>query len=424
MAKIHQLSPSAAPKPDATAELELRTRDLVDLTNAYAGRGYDFTFDLFEGFTVVGNGLHATWPTAAKIEEQIADYEAAKADRPVTVRKAKPSTDVPLPAPPSVEIEVEAPDAASLLPVPAKVVPVEVVARERVAAQGHDAYDAETGEWIKVSATMVEQEQQMREAFAVGKLLQAVVVREVFDRKLYLAAGCETREEYAETVLGVSRRTAYNYHRLASRMSQVLPMPDVAQLATGGVQTLHSPDSETAEIVQSTSISTLYEMVKLPDDDLDTLLDGSALTLADGRTISVEDFKRASARESKQIVKDLKAQYKSKLANDQERAATAETERDIYRERLEAAETTITTLRDGERTWGPRQAHTEAQMAAMESAEKHIKALGLALDQLNPDVPGGEPPAALCRAAGTLLHRLENHVQSARDQLAPLTMHL
>jgi hypothetical protein len=165
-------------------------------------------------------------------------------------------------------------------------------------------------------------------------------------------------------------------------------------------------------------------MVSLPDDDLDTLLDGSALTLADGRTISVEDFRRASARESKQIVKDLKREYKAKLERDQERASEAEIKVDIYKERLEAAEATITTLRDGERTWGPRQAHTEAQMAAMESAEKHIKALGLALDQLNPDVPGGEPPAALCRAAGTLLHRLQTHVDAARDTLAPLTMHL
>lgn len=325
----------------------------------------------------------------------------------------------------AVVIEGEAAPADAPTAPAAKAVPVEVVARERVAARGADAYDAESGDWLPVSPEMIERERQMREAFALGRMMQAVVVREVFDRKLYLAAGCETREEYAESVLGCGFRTASNLYRTASRLAPFLPSADGLKLLGGEADRKtfsgSGADPAVAEIIQSTAVSNLYELVKLDDDDLDTLLDGSALTLADGRTVSLDDLKRLSAREAKATIAEVKREYRAKLQRDQERAELSSAERDVYRERAERAEATVETLRDGERLWGPRQMHAEGQMKLMEDAERHLKALSLALDQLNPDA---DVPPAVRRAAGSLLHRLETHAANARDLLAPLTAQL
>ena len=319
-----------------------------------------------------------------------------------------------------VSIEVEA-APGDVQPVEhAKPVPVEVVARERIEALGSDAYDAASGEWKTVSPAMVERERQMREAWGLSKLMQAVVVREVFDNRLYLAAGCETREEYAEQVLNCGRTTAHNLYKTASRLGPFLPSADgLRQLAAGDVQPVEH--GEVGALLVDTPISNLYELVKLDDDDLDSILDGSALTLADGRTVSVEDFKRASRREATDLVKDLKREYRAKLARDQERADLAEAERDVYRERAEEAEGTVSTLRDGERLWGPRQLHAEGQIKLMESAEQHLKALGLAVDQIDPDA---DVPDAVARAAASLLHRFETHAGNLRDRLAPITARL
>lgn len=302
-------------------------------------------------------------------------------------------------------------------------VSVEVVARERVAALGTQAWDAEAGEWVAVTPEMVGQERQLRDAFALGKLMQAVVMREIVDGKFYLASGCETITEYAEERLGVSKSTAYDLYRVGSKYASFLPAGEIG----GGFQTLGigagvqtSGIEGLAESVQGTSFSNLLELTRL-GDDLDTLLDGSALTLADGRTVSLDSLKRASAKEAKETIAALKREYRGKLQRDQERADLAEAERDVYRERLDTTDATIRTLRDGERLWGPRQLHAEGQIALMESIEQHLKAVGIAADQIHPD---DDVPDAVARAAGSMLHRFETHLHNLRDRLAPLTARL
>ena len=305
-----------------------------------------------------------------------------------------------------------------------ETVSVEVVARERVAAKGQDCYDAESGEWLSVSPQMVQRESELREAFALGKIMQAVVVREIVDGKLYLAGGAESFAEYAEDRLGLGRSSAYDLYRVGSRYAGFLPA-QTQKLLGGPVQDSglggDEPDDEMREAVRGTAFWKLLELTRVEDESLDALLDGSALPLADGRTVSMESLRRASSKEAKALIKELKTQYRGKLARDQERADLAESERDLYRERAEEAEETIAALRDGERLWGPRQLHAEGQMKLMESAEQHLKALGLAVDQIDPDA---EVPDAVARAAASLLHRFETHAANLRDRLAPLTARL
>lgn len=324
------------------------------------------------------------------------------------------------------ETEVVAVEAvpAEVEPAPHEVVPVEVVARERVAAQGQDRYDAETGEWLPVSPAMVERERQMREAFALGKLMQAVVVREIVDQKLYLAAGAESFADYAEDKLDLGRSTAYDLYRVGSRYSGFLPAQTQKMLdlpvQNSGLDDEGS-DSDVQDAVRSTSFWKLLELTRADESSLDTLLDGAEIQLADGRSVSMETIRRSSTREAKEIIKQLKREYRAKLARDQERADLAEAERDVYRERADAAQETVATLRDGERLWGPRQLHAEGQIKLMESAEQHLKALGLAVDQIDPDA---DVPDAVARAAGSLLHRFATHHGNLRDRLAPLTARL
>ncbi len=316
----------------------------------------------------------------------------------------------------AVVLEVDPPDADQG-DGPSRPVSVEVVARERVAALGKDAYDAETGEWVAVTPEMVGQERQMREAFGLGKLMQAVVIREIVDRKLFLAAGCESFADYADEHLGTSRTVAYDLYRVGSRYASFLPVGSSGLIGDGVPM---SGLADIADAVQGNSFNSLLELTRL-GDDLDTLLDGSALTLADGRTVSLDSLKRASSKEAKETIAALKREYRGKLQRDQERADLAEAERDLYKERLEKTDGTIETLRDGERLWGPRQLHAEGQIALMESIEQHLKAVGIAADQVHPD---DDVPDAVARAAGSMLHRFETHLHNLRDRLAPLTARL
>ena len=419
MAKIHKLPPS-----NASAEAELRERDLAELARDYGAQGYNFSHDLIKGITVAGNGLHATWDTAAEIEDQIHQYEQSTEIQPDSVSLSPGGSGGSLlpPDPPTASIEVDAapaPQTLAELP-PAPLVPVEEEARARTAALARQVYDAEAQKWVDVTPEMKEREEQARQAWAMTKDAQAVIINEVFERKLYLAAGYETRQQYAEEVWGISRSTAFRLAQSAKRFRSF--MPDANRLLTAGeshVATLQHPgQQETAQIIQSTSVSTLYQMTTLEDEIVDGLLAGDSVTLDSGRVVSLRTLQEASARDAARLVKDMKREFKSKAAQNEERALTAEMERDVYRERYEQDQEQAEHARQLERLYGPVQLATDAQLALIKQAREEATRLNTLLLKIR---PAAEAPEALHQEVRSLTQRLDEIVEGWRtDQDATL----
>ena len=305
------------------------------------------------------------------------------------------------------------PDALALRPeAPAPA----ALAADRAAKVAREAYDADTGTWLPVTAAMREREQRIRHAWAMTRHMQAVVVHTVFSEKLYLAAGYETREQYVEDALGISRSAAYNLAAVGRTFGRYLPgLPDgLPALGIEGekVQTFGLETSDTAEVVQGTSVSTLTQLASLDDETMDELLRGDTLTLDSGRTVTLSDLRSATAREAQTLVKALKKEYRDRLSRDQERAIAAEQERDVYAERLDDAQKQADVGYALELKYGPIQARAEAQMRLISDAREQITRLAVTLGRIGPD-ESDEPiplPAAVESDIVALIGRLHEVV--------------
>lgn len=296
---------------------------------------------------------------------------------------------MPTPKPDALALRPEAPAPAAL-------------AADRAAKVAREAYDAKSGTWLPVTAAMRERESRLREAWSVTKQAQAVLVHTVFAEKLYLAAGYETREQYVEEALGISRRAAYNLAAVGRRLGPYLPSSDsVLHLGAGTSRLVLDEvedgsanialsgsvdvDPQASAIVQTTRVSTLYQLASLDDETMDELLRGDTLTLDSGRTVTLSDLRSATAREAQALVKALKKEYRDRLSRDQERAIAAEQERDVYAERLDDAQKQADVGYALELKYGPIQARAEAQMKLISDAREQITRLAVTLGRIGPD---------------------------------------
>lgn len=289
------------------------------------------------------------------------------------------------------------------------------LAADRAAKTAREAYDAETGTWLPVTAAMREREQRVRHAWAMTRHMQAVAVHTVFKEKLYLAAGYETREQYAEEALGISRRTAYELSSVGKTFGRYLPgLPDgVSTLALDGekVRTfaLDADDAETANVVQDTSVSTLTQLASLDDEVMQELLRGESVTLDNGRVVTLVSLREATAREAQAMVKALKKEYRDRLARDQERAISAEEERNVFAERLGEAQKQADAGYALELKYGPVQARAEAQIKLISDAREQLTRLAVTLSRIGPDESREEPiplPEAVESDIAALVQRL------------------
>lgn len=303
---------------------------------------------------------------------------------------------------------------------------VEEEVEQRLAVRGREVYDAEADEWVPVSREMEARESMMRQAWELSKHLQCAIVKTVFDEGLYLAAGYDTKREYCEEVLGIDRSTAHRMYQVAERFAPFLPdVKNVRLLGDGSpdVATLQrdsEPESAISAEIQSTSFSALYKMTALDDELLDVLLKGETLTLDDGRTVDLKALKDASVRQAGQMVKQLKDEYRARLQRDQERANQAEAERDVYKERLDAAEAELQRAREIERQWGPVGMEVEGQLAWLKQGRDHLGKLSNCLDHVRTYEPGDIPPT-LQREILAMVHSLNTLVQDFADRMAPIT---
>lgn len=173
-------------------------------------------------------------------------------------------------------------------------------------------YDLENDKFVDVSLEQQRTAAYFHNQVLLGAFVSAIAIKRIFDDRLYLAMGCQSRDEYIENSLPFNRRQCYKLLAVADKFESVTKSFDNNNLLTDGKSNSSKEVQSTALGVSSLGIEKLYELSKIDDAEIDKLIKKGKIKI-DGEDFSIDDLKEMSAKEVAHQIKKATKQYQEKL---------------------------------------------------------------------------------------------------------------
>jgi len=211
---------------------------------------------------------------------------------------------------------------------------------KRTESRNLTVYDAENDAWVEVNAEQQRFAGYVHQQVLLGVFVSATAIKKVFDEKLYLALGCQSRDEYIETMLPYGKRQTYRLYAVANKFNSVLGNGDLMQLQgnndkylidkTENVSLKSHLNNRTIEVqtLGELGINKLYELTKLDDDELKDLVKKNKVELGNGE-YSLEDIKEMTGQELRKQMTEIRKKYQARLSLVEEENETLKEEKKL-----------------------------------------------------------------------------------------------
>jgi len=245
-----------------------------------------------------------------------------------------------------------------------------------------NVYDAENDNFVKITPEQRKYANYVYEQFKLSTLLNAAAIDKIFTEKLYLALGFESRDDFIANGTDLSRRQAYNLLSIARKFKPYLPeLNENKQLTENTssdtlVQTLHS------KTLSELGISKLYELSRLNDEDLKTLIETGGLGEGDDR-IELEEIREMAVRKATIELKKRTASYKQKIDKLSDEKSTLKEEIKLLESENDSLKNKIETAEELEKKFGAPASKIEHKKRYLREAEDILETLRTTLVKAN-----------------------------------------
>ena len=214
----------------------------------------------------------------------------------------------------------------------------EVTKTEKHPGAGMTVYDEETEKFVDVSPETQRLAAYVHQQGLMGAFISAVSLKKMWDEKLYLGMGCQSREEYISVCTPYGRRQAYKYYQIATKFEaagKLLAGNELKPISLeGGSVQLTALNGDQAEKIGALGIEKLYELSSLEDEEVAKLIKTGKVTL-NGGDLSLQDIIDSTAREAAKKIATLKKTYQSKISQLTEELKLKESEEKERRKLVE-----------------------------------------------------------------------------------------
>ncbi len=227
-----------------------------------------------------------------------------------------------------------------------------------------NVYDLELEKFVTVSPETQRTAGYVHQQILAGSLITAMALKKIKDDKLFLGLGCQSFEEYINSMLPFGRSTAFNYLKVANKLESVFP--NQLDSADPKVQTF-------GHEVQPAGLDfrTLLELTKFDDDGFKNLLkDGMAEI--NGETITLDEIKDMTARETAKAVKNIKEKYSHKVDKQAAQIDLLISEKQALQDTIEANSDMVAAAEEKEKLYGAKASTYENKLRLLNDAEKSL----------------------------------------------------
>lgn len=220
----------------------------------------------------------------------------------------------------------------------------------------HTIYSTEEDKMIPITDEQIRTASYIHQQVLLGVFVSAMAIRKIFDDKLYYALGCQSKEEYCDNMLPMSRMNAHRYYVIASKFDSVakqLSNNDLEPISlsngSANVTTLLQTGGEKLEEL---GISKLYELTKIDDDDLGELIKNGSARI-NGEEITLDELKDMTFKEASKLIKKATQKYKEEIKSLSGKLATAQEDIKLLNSEMDLITEENKTAKKIEQRFGP-----------------------------------------------------------------------
>jgi hypothetical protein len=174
-------------------------------------------------------------------------------------------------------------------------------------------FDTEKNDWVTITVEEHTTASYVHQQIYIGAIVSAMAIKKMFDGKLYIAMGCQNKEDYIDTMLPFGRTQTYKLVAIASKFQKVLPDANSKLLLSDNKSEVVHSGGQTDLELQNLGVNKLYELASLEDDELTQLLKKGKVKVGDGE-ITIDDVRDQSAKEFSKQIAELRKKYSSKIS--------------------------------------------------------------------------------------------------------------
>lgn len=278
----------------------------------------------------------------------------------------------------------------------------EVVVSEKVqhALQNESVFDEDSKELVEVTPEMRNMANMLQQKLNATTLITALILKKFSDEKLYLAVGCNSFKEFAETCLPYGYRHSKRFLSIANHFAPLLP----GDFDPKGTSMSLEESEEIAEL-SSLGSAKLYELTKIEDADFQEVFTKGKVVMPDGSEMTLDEIKDESARKLAERMKEFKKDYNQKLANTEEDKKKAQAERDHYKKELERNEKVIERAHELEELYGKEASRIAEIESLLSKASEYINKADYFFGRVQLDM---DDPEVLQESARSVMRKLNN----------------
>ena len=251
-----------------------------------------------------------------------------------------------------------------------------------------EVLDADNGEYVTVTPELRAEAQHAVTQIQAAALVTAYWIARVYDQRLYLGVGCESKKQFVERYCSFGIRNARRYVKIGRRMGQFLPAPNSAQLP--GADT--DADTDVPDSLKGLPMSKMEQLTRLDDDDLNDYIsegewvgpDGERYTRDDVMDMARSELSDLVAKRTQKLSSTLESE-KEKRQNYEELAKKRKEERDALKEEIEENEAKVSAARDAELKYGSKASLLEDKRKMYQQAREHLDAFMRTFPQIGID---------------------------------------
>lgn len=257
--------------------------------------------------------------------------------------------------------------------------------------EGMEVLDSETGKFVEITSEMRQMASYLHNQSTMGSFISAIAMKEILDKKLYLALGCTSKSEYIDQMTIYGRRQAYKLVAIASELTKQLPQ----LIQTNKTQNVHSSALTTEndanlQNLADIGISKLYQLTTLDDNkSFKELYENGKTTIGDAE-YTIEEIKDMTAKEVTKQVSEIKKKYQDKLNVVTEEKKLLKSENDQLKKTIVDNESRISNAAELERKYGAKASLLNHKSELLKKANDLLNELRLVTFKINVTVDDPE----------------------------------
>jgi hypothetical protein len=257
---------------------------------------------------------------------------------------------------------------------------------------GHptEILDEDEGEYVKVTPKMRAHAHHALHQVQGTILITSYWIARIYDERLYVALGYNTKSAFVEDRLPFGTRQAAKYAKVGRRLGQFLPNStevDPEQIpGSNDVDTEDVPDA-----FEGLPLGKLHKLTQLDEEDLEDYVEEGEWTGPNGETYTRDDVIEMArtelgdaVAEKVQNMRDTLEQEKEKRQDYEELAEKRKEEKQALEEKLDERSEQIENAEELELRLGPEHSKLESKKELYDEVEEHIDEAIRLVGQIDP----------------------------------------